>query len=185
MIKSEFFQVNQVDNMLNIHIKDDFFNITNIDKTSIPKIYSIYRNSDDFKYATGFFQSVEYEKFAYNISQFIQRDNIFFLDVRLNSGEIIGLIKGALIDKANLAWINSLIIDTPYQRKGYGIRVVELLQEYLKQICLTKAIYLSVYKNNMSGINFWTKCGFYDCKGLPNKDDINFNQTVQIMCKLL
>lgn len=171
--------------MLDIHIKDDFINMANIDKTSIQKIYSIYRNSDEFKYATGFFQSVEYEQFANNISQFIQRDNIFFLDVGLNSGETIGLIKGSIINKDNLAWINSLIIDTPYQRKGYGKRTVGILQEYLKQVCFTKTIYLSVYKSNISGINFWTKCGFYDCKELPGKDNMNFNQTVQIMCKLL
>lgn len=185
MIKFEFYRVNQVNNMLNIHIKDDFFNITNIDKTSIQKIYSIYRNSDDFKYATGFFQSIEYEQFAYNISQFIQRDNIFFLDIRLNSGETIGLIKGLTMNRDNVVWINSMIIDTPYQRKGYGIRVVGLLQEYLKRVCLTKKIYLSVYKSNMSGINFWTKCGFNDCNEISNKDDINFNENVQIMCKLL
>ncbi len=171
--------------MLNICIKDEFLYIKSIDKTSISKIYSIYRNSSDFKYATGIFQPIEYTQFSNNISQFIQRENVFFLDIRLYTGETIGIIKGIVIEKDNIAWINSLIIDTPYQSKGFGKKAIRLLEDYLRQICFSKRIYLSVFRNNVSGINFWMKCGFNECNDLPGKEKVRLNETVQIMCKLL
>ena len=171
--------------MLNIQIISDNFYIKSIDKTSINKIYSIYRNSNDFKYATGFFQPIEHKQFSYSISQFIQRKNVFFLDIRLNTGETIGLIKGVILIRDNIVWINSIVIDTPYQRQGYGKKVVELLEEYFSNVCSARKIYLSVFKTNTQGLNFWEKCGFELCNELPDKGGVRLNSAIQIMCKLL
>ncbi len=171
--------------MLNIHIKDDILHIKNIDKNSIKNIYFIYRNSDEFKYATGIFHPIEYDQFSYQISQFIQRKNVFFLDICLLSGETIGLIKGSITNKENIVWINSMIINTPYQSNGYGKRVIGLLENYLSQMCSIKEIYLSVCKNNISGINFWSKCGYFYCNSILEKDSVKLNNMVQIMYKLL
>lgn len=171
--------------MLNIQIEDIFLSIQNIDRTSIQKIYSLYRNSNDFKYATGVFQSIEDEQFVSNISQFIQRDDVFFLDIRLNSGETIGLIKGLVIKNEKIVWINSMIIDTPYQRMGYGKKAIGLLLEYFKQVCSSEKIYLSVCKSNIPGINFWAACGFKFCNWIPGREVAKYNDTVQIMYKLL
>ncbi len=171
--------------MLNIHVNDDCLFIKNIDKTSIKKIYSIYTNSNDFKYATGIFQPIGYEQFANNICQFINRENVFFLHVRLHSGETIGLVKGTVINNSKLVWINSMVIDTPYQGKGYGKRVMCLLEEYFRSGSIAARIYLSVFKPNTVGVNFWRKCGFTDCNQFPDRKTVKYNDTVQIMFKLL
>lgn len=171
--------------MLNICIMDENLYIKSIDKTSIMQIYSIYRNSNDFKYATGFFYPIEYTQFSKNISQFIKRENVFFLDIHLNTGETIGMIKGSVLDKENIVWINSLIIDTPYQSKGFGKKVLKLLEDYFKEKCCSKRIYISVFRNNVSGINFWIKCGFKECNDIPFKEKVRLKDTVKIMYKLL
>ncbi|MDF2987348.1 MAG: acetyltransferase [Eubacterium sp.] len=171
--------------MLNIHIKDDILHIKNIDKNSINNIYSIYSNSDEFKYATGIFHPIGYDQFSYQISQFIQRKNVFFLDICLLSGETIGLIKGSITNKADIVWINSMVINTPYQSNGYGKRVLALLENYFSSICSIKEIYLSVCRNNISGINFWSKCGYCYCNQISKKDSVKLNEMVQIMYKLL
>jgi ribosomal protein S18 acetylase RimI-like enzyme len=171
--------------MLNINITDDTFQIKNINKNSIKNIYSIYKNSCDFKYATGVFYSIEYNQFSQEISQFISRQNVFFLDICLvSSGEIIGFVKGLIIEKNKIVWINSLVINKPYQSKGYGMRVMKLLEYYLKHKCEVETIYLSVYKTNSIGINFWSKCGYSRCNYLSEKSFEKSNELVQFMWKI-
>lgn len=172
--------------MLNINIIDDSLHIKNIDKDSIKNIYSIYKNTGDFKYATGVFDSIEYDQFSHQISQFILRPNIFFLDICLVfSGEHIGLIKGSLVEKNKLLWINSLGINTQHQSNGYGTKVIELLEDYFKKKCGVEKIYLSVYKSNKSGINFWNKCDYKKCDYLFNRSTDIINERVQFMWKIL
>lgn len=171
--------------MLNINIVDDFFLIKNINKDSIKNIYSIYKNTCDFKYATGVFHSIEYNQFSQQISQFITKRNVFFLDICLvSSGELIGLVKG-LIEKEKIVWINSLVINKQYQAKGYGKRVMGLLEDYLITKCNVEKIFLSVDKNNSAGINFWVKCGYIECDYLSEMSSVKSNELVQFMWKII
>ncbi len=172
--------------MLDINIIDDYFVIKNINRDSIKNIYSIYKNTCDFKYATGFFYSVEYNQFSQHITQFITRKNVFFCDIYLvSTGETIGLVKGLVVDKDKIVWINSLIINKQYQKKGYGKRVMELLEDYLKQKCNIEKNYLSVYKTNVAGINFWYKCGYSNCDYLSKMASEKSNNSIQFMWKIL
>lgn len=170
--------------MLNIKISDEKFHIKNIDKSSIRNIYSIYRNSHEFKYATGIFHEINYDQFSAQISQFIQRENVFFLDIYLDTGEFIGLIKGIVAKKDGIVWINSMIINTPYQGRGFGQRIISLLETYLKRCGINK-VFLSVYKNNIPGISFWKKCSFANYNGYYKNQCVNINSSVQIMYKLI
>jgi ribosomal protein S18 acetylase RimI-like enzyme len=172
--------------MLDINIINDAFLIKNINKDSIKNIYSIYKNTCDFKYATGIFYSIEYNQFSQQISQFISRQNVFFLDICLvPSEELIGLVKGLIIDKDKIVWINSLVINKIYQSNGYGKRVMELLEYYLKKNCDVEKIYLSVYKTNIAGINFWSKCGYSNCDYLYEKSSAKSTELVRFMWKIL
>ena len=172
--------------MLNINIIDDTFLIKSINKDSIKDIYSIYKNTGDFKYATGIFYTIEYDQFLHQISQFILRQNVFFLNIYLvSTGELIGLAKGSVIDKDKIVWINSFVINIPYQSIGYGNRVIHLLEDYFKYSYEIEKIYLSVYKSNYSGINFWNKCGFNECDYLSKTGSKQFSEFVQFMFKKL
>lgn len=170
--------------MLNINIKDDVLSINNIQKESIKHIYNIYRNANEFKYATGIFNQIEFDQFLRHISQFILRNNIFFVGISLTAGETIGLIKGTVIPADNIVWINSFAITTLQQSKGYGKRAIDLLENHFKEEGVKK-IYLSVYKNNESGIKFWNKCGYGKFNNINELETKKLNEFVQIMCKIL
>lgn len=170
--------------MLNINISNDTFLIKCISKESISNIYSIYRNSYDFSYATGVFNKIDYKQFSKQISQFITRQNVFFVDIQLvSSKEVIGFIKGLIIRNEEIVWINSLAINKPFQKKGYGLEVMKLLENYLKQHFGMKNSYLSVYKRNIVGINFWNKCGYEECNQLTEICSKSSNKLVKFMCK--
>lgn len=170
--------------MLDINLRDDTLVIKNIQKDSIKRIYPIYRNIEDFKYATGIFDKIEFEQFLQHISQFILRNNVFFVDISFAEGEIIGLIKGTVIFKENVVWINSMAITTQQQSKGYGEKAVRLLENHFKNEGIKK-IYLSVDWNNEHGIKFWNKCGYLRIENLCELEVKKFNKFVQIMCKIL
>ncbi len=170
--------------MLNINMGNDNLEIKTIDKNSFKNIYSIY-SASDFKYATGVFESMEYARFMDEISRFIQKKDVFFLDICLPQGEPIGLIKGSVIEKNRLLWINSLVINTPYQKKGYGRMATLLLESFFKQKYLVEKIYLSVFKSNKAGMDFWSECGYEFCDGLPGMGAGNIGEFAQIMRKLL
>lgn len=170
--------------MIKINIKDNVLSINNVQKESLKYIYNIYRNADEFKYATGIFNQIEFDQFLQHISQFILRNNIFFVGISLSEGETIGLIKGTVITDDNIVWINSFAITTLQQSKGYGKRAVNLLENYLEKEGV-KRIYLSVYKNNEAGIKFWNKCGYSNFDNINELETQKLNDLVQIMCKIL
>ncbi|WP_024831272.1 GNAT family N-acetyltransferase [Ruminiclostridium josui] len=152
--------------MLKIDILCDDLRIKNIKYESIENIYSIYKNTDSFKYATGVNNFISFDVFSSQLFKFISQNNVFFLDIFLEkkdslcSSKSIGLVKGALNVEENILWINSIAIDLPYQSKGYGKKVVSTLENYFKNSYNVNTICLSVSKNNMSGVKFWEKCGY-------------------------
>jgi ribosomal protein S18 acetylase RimI-like enzyme len=172
--------------MLDINIANNTFLVKNINKDSIGNIYSIYENTCDFKYATGIFYSIRYSQFSQDISQFITRPNVFFLDICLiPTKEVIGIIKGLVVYTDKIVWINSLVINKPYQKHGYGKKVMELLENYLKVMFDMEKVYLSVYKNNEDGIIFWEKCGYTKCEYLSEIYLDRTNEKVHFMRKTL
>ncbi|QNU65581.1 GNAT family N-acetyltransferase [Ruminiclostridium herbifermentans] len=170
--------------MLNINITNDTFNIRNINKESISNIYSIYKNTYDYSYATGIFNTIDYKQFSHQISQFITRQNVFFLDIYLvPSREVIGFIKGIIIKNEKIIWINSLAINKPYQRKGHGVQVMNLLENFLMQQFGMEKSYISVYKKNITGIRFWKKCGYKECNQLSELCSDSSSKLVTFMYK--
>ncbi len=170
--------------MLNINIMNDTFHIRNIDKESISNIYSIYKNTYDYSYATGIFNAIDYKQFSQQISQFITRQNVFFLDIYLiSSREVIGFVKGFIIRNEKIVWISSLAINKLYQRKGYGAKVIGLLENYLNNHFDMEKNYISVYKSNYVGINFWKKCGYDECYQLSQICSDTSNRLVTFMYK--
>ncbi|PYG87413.1 ribosomal protein S18 acetylase RimI-like enzyme [Ruminiclostridium sufflavum DSM 19573] len=170
--------------MLDINIEDDTLYIKSINKNSIGNIYSIYRNTYDFSFATGIFDLINYDQFSHQLSKFITRQEAFFLDICFKaSGEAIGFVKGSIIQDEKIGWINSLAINKLYQRNGYGQKVMELLEKYLEQHFNITRNYLSVHKNNSAGIKFWSTCGYEECFNLSDICPDKSNQLIRFMYK--
>ncbi len=173
--------------MYNINIQNNEITLKTIDKDSIESLYSIYTNTEEFKYATGFFGNPPgFDQYICEVYKFLLKENTFFLEIHLPSiSEPIGLLKGSVIDNEKIVWINSLAIDTSYQSKGYGKKVIALFEKYYSQNFNITRIFLSVSKNNISGINFWKKCGYRNCDSLPAQYYNKLDEHVQIMQKIL
>lgn len=170
--------------MLNINITNDTFNIRNINKESISNIYSIYKNTYDYSYATGIFNSIDYKQFSQQISQFITKQNVFFLDIYLlPSRKVIGFVKGFINRNEKIVWISSLAINKQYQRNGYGVQVMNLLEGFLKKHFGIEKNYISVDKNNFVGIRFWKKCGYSECNQLSELCSDTSSKLVTFMYK--
>ena len=170
--------------MLNINITNDTFSIRNINKESISNIYSIYKNTYDFSYATGIFNSIDYKQFSQQISQFITRQNVFFLDIYLiSTKKVIGFVKGFIIRNEKIVWISSLAINKPYQRNGYGVQVMSLLENFIKKHFCIEKNYISVDKKNIIGIRFWKKCGYDECNQLSELCSDTSSKIVTFMYK--
>ncbi len=152
--------------MLKIDILFDDLHLKNISYGSIKNIYSIYENTDGFKYATGVYSFISYDVFSSQLFKFISQNNVFFLDIFLEKKDSfiidksIGLVKGSLSLEENILWINSIAIDLPYQSKGYGKKVINILENYFRNSYNVNTVCLSVSKNNIRGLKFWEKCGY-------------------------
>ncbi len=152
--------------MLKINILDEDLRLKSINYGSIKNIYSIYENTDGFKYATGVYSFISYDTFSCQLFKFISQNNVFFLDIFLETKDSfsvdksIGLVKGSLSVEENILWLNSMAIDLPYQSRGYGKKVINILENYFKNSYNVNTICLSVSKSNNLGMKFWKKCGY-------------------------
>jgi ribosomal protein S18 acetylase RimI-like enzyme len=172
--------------MLNINIVDDNLRIKNIDNESMKSIYPIFINTGDFKYATGISNFISFDLFSRQIIQFLSEEDAFFLNIYSSpKNEHIGLVKGKLIRDENILWLNLLAIVTHCQSKGYGSRVIFLLENHFRERYGIEKMCLSASKDNFTGINFWKRCGFIECNFIPKKDFAKLADHVQIMWKML
>ncbi len=152
--------------MLKVDILDDDLRLKNISYGSIKNIYSIYENTDGFKYATGVYNFISYDTFSSQLFKFISQNNVFFLDIFLETKDSfiidksIGLVKGSLSVEENILWLNSIAIDLPYQSRGYGKKVIRILENHFKNSYNVNTVCLSVSKSNASGVKFWENCGY-------------------------
>lgn len=168
--------------MLSINILDEKLVIKSIDKNSIRDVYNIYNNVNDFKYATGLNKRIDYPQFSKQLAQFILKDNSFFLTLNTYENQLIGFIKGSIIKNNKVCWVNSLVIDTSFQRRGFGKRAIMSLHQFFKYNMHIEKLYLSVATSNIAGLSFWTKCGFVKCDEIY-KNTLNINNQVLILWK--
>lgn len=81
---------------------------------------------------------------------------VWFRVIEVND-QVIGYIGGYFYDGAGE--IINFLIDEDYQKKGYGTQLFNSLMNEAK-IASIKQITLEVKKNNVKGINFYTKNKF-------------------------
>lgn len=73
---------------------------------------------------------------------------------------MIGYVKSAVYKEESqtpVFWIKSLVIDEKYRRMGFGSKVVNAIELYLKRSIGSGALYVSVSEQNKIGIAFWEK----------------------------
>lgn len=152
-----------------INAKSEDIYLMDINPANLKYMLQWY-NDEEFRYATGVDGDIEIYQLAqmYNIAK--QGENHFWAGVFITStSEMIGIIRGQIKKtyQASL-WINTLIIDKPYQNKRYGTKAVNLLINYAKLKNNVSRVYIAVSEQNTGGCKFWTSMGFEHCRRINN-----------------
>lgn len=95
-------------------------------------------------------------------------------------GRLVGFaMYGALLDSGggrNL-WMDRLLIDGRFQRRGYGRRFTELLLERMLSEYGEQPIYLSVYAENIGAIRLYENLGFVFIHEYDSDGELIFRKT--------
>lgn len=68
-----------------------------------------------------------------------------------------GFMRG---EKDPRVWFDRLLIDTRYQRKGYGRKIVGMMLERIEREFPGRDIYISAYEDNQVAISLYQSFGF-------------------------
>ncbi len=148
--------------MLKLDIKNEYIRIKSIEPEKLPEVLGMYNKTEEFKYATGYDKPVTLKFLCHKYQEAaICKDELFAGIYGGRNGLLIGVIKGRIRRfKEPAFWINSVIIDTPFQKKGLGREVITFLLSYLKLNHNIKKVYAAVVQDNTAGMNFWIRMGF-------------------------
>lgn len=112
------------------------------------------RMEDDhslYQFAIG--NAIDYNEEIYKKYEFSARHK--------DKGFFVGYCKGYIsVLNPKVFWLQTLMIDRPYLRKGYGTEIVQALEEGMKARGVISQVHLSVVFNNYSAKKFWTKQGY-------------------------
>ncbi|HHV29075.1 GNAT family N-acetyltransferase [Acetivibrio mesophilus] len=169
---------------LNIDGREIYLRDLKID--DLPHLLKWYNNINDFSFATGIYEPITLREMLsrYLISRASSKE--FFAGIYIRaSGEMIGVLKGQLKSDGNSsAWINSILIDPGFQRKGYGRKTVNLLIEHMKKCSKADSVYLSVAEENIKGMLFWKQQSFRTVKKIKRDySSKNKCENIVIMCR--
>lgn len=81
-----------------------------------------------------------------------------------HGGAVIGFI-GLYDLRINASAKMSLVIfDREQRNRGYGSRAFHILAGHIRTSLHIHKILVEVEKDNISGLAFWRRCGFHECK---------------------
>ncbi|HHV59870.1 MAG TPA: N-acetyltransferase [Clostridiaceae bacterium] len=172
---------------MDISLENEAIRIFSLKESHLSILLRLYNKFEEFKFATGFVEKVDFKDICRIYAEAVNDKHSFFAGICPKDGSrIIGLIKGAVRGAVKkVLWINTLLVDTDFQNKGYGTMSLNLILEYFYNAFGIQDIFVSVIKSNAKGLNFWVNKGFKEIKGLriiKNFDNLCHN--VLIMHKI-
>lgn len=176
------------DEMIDIEINDDIICFENIKKDDYSMVLEWYNDIDEYKFATGIDVPIKIEKLHKKFREVLISELEFFVGIYMkDSKKCIGVVRGGVNTKfQDSLWINSIIIDKAYQRKGYGSRTIKLIIEFFEVHYNILNAYISVVDKNIKAKCFWENMNFIMFREMNNHLIIdNEKQNVLILKKQL
>ena len=174
--------------MFSLNIQEQTVYFKDIKLEHLPQILKWYNKIGDFKFATGIDEPLTLEVLTRKYAEVAICINEFFVGIyTVAENEMIGILKGRLeYENKYAVWISSIVIDSNYQRRGYGSSSIELALNYFKNHNGMKTAFLSVIEENEQGRRFWSKHNFLELRRLENHIKLNKRQqNIIIMQKIL
>ncbi|NLY44359.1 MAG: GNAT family N-acetyltransferase [Clostridiaceae bacterium] len=146
--------------MLSLNLKYGDLSVDDIKREDLPNVLRWYNMTHMYKYATGIDRAISLSQLVEKYLKIIKCEREFFTGIRIK-GALIGILKGRVNKESpNTLWISLLLIDSHYQRRGYGKTVINMISDYFRYRYHVKRIFVTVIQDNIQGINFWRKNGF-------------------------
>lgn len=174
--------------MMQINIIEDIFELKSITKYDFKEILELYNSEKDFRLATGIDNTFTMRDLYKKYNETLVSESEFFSGIYLkDNNEFIGAIRGGFnLKHENSLWINSIIIAKKHQHKGYGTKVINMIEEYFSVNYDIGTIFISVLEINANAKRFWTSGGFVELRKMEGSIYIdNKKQEIIIMRKEL
>lgn len=154
--------------MRNIQIEGNGIVLKDITEQEAQDVYLWYSDSKDYKQATGLKSGLDLQEFYDLWRQAVLKEEEFFLSIfikRIN--RCLGFIKGEIVKDCGISvYISAFAVEKHIRRKKIGTTALNTLLEYLKNEIGCSSVFVTVYADNQTGINFWTKNGFHSVKAI-------------------
>ncbi|MEN6316097.1 MAG: GNAT family N-acetyltransferase [Clostridiaceae bacterium] len=153
--------------MIEIRTSGNGILLRTLERSKLAAVAELYNCSRDIWYATGITDSVscmdiderlfhpKTDKNEFMTGIYLQNPN---LTASGRQFHLAGLISGFIQNKT--IWIKIIAILPQYRRKGIGSRSAKLLLDYFKAEYGAVEVFLSVIKENNTGMLFWLDQGF-------------------------
>jgi RimJ/RimL family protein N-acetyltransferase len=119
------------------------------------------RNAKDNEFIEGARADYSFSELQTYIESKVNRPNVRFWGISLDSKKFIGTIKLEPIDwDDKVAWLGMMIGDSSERGKGYGYQALKLVLDYAAEVLLLRGVFLGVHKNNIPALSIYSKSGF-------------------------
>lgn len=154
--------------MLEVELRFDDIDISNIKKRNLPKIQRWMILQDQFVNDETDLQELE-ERF---LESYISECE-FFLKIN-KKNELIGIIKGRIEFKnPNEVWIWSFYIDDEHRITNLNNEIIEKLLNYFSEGYGIDVFCSRIIKNDEESLRFWNKIGFKTVRMVKDFYSIN------------
>lgn len=151
--------------MLTIDLKNKKIGLKNITRDDLEEVLAWYNRYDEYMFATGFDREITLNELKNKYLETVISTYDFFVWIINSEEKKIGILKGSIrYQEEDSLWINSIIIDSDFRRKGYGRCAIESLIDYASGIFRLKKIFVSVAADNVEALKFWENIGFSSIK---------------------
>lgn len=153
--------------MITINTSGNGILLKSLERSRLDAVTELYNCSRDIWYATGITDSISCMELDSRLFSDDNGNNEFMAGIYVrntslptsdSSLQLIGLISGFIQNKT--IWIKVIAILPQYRRKGIGSRAARLLMQYFKAGYGAAEVFLSVIKENGTGMLFWLEQGF-------------------------
>lgn len=152
--------------MLTINRNFDNLFFKDITKENLDEVLHLYNQNEINMYATGIDRAMSFEDICQKYLEVLVNSHEFFagifkIDSDLHKDKMIGVVKGRIdYDNSEEAWISSILIDSSFQKSGYGTKAVGAVLSLLRDTYDIKTTMIGILSGNSVGKDFWGKMGF-------------------------
>lgn len=157
--------------MKNIEIKGEGIVLRDITEKEAQDVYFWYSDSKDYKHATGINSGLCLQEFYDLWREAVIKKDEFFLSIFIeHSNKCLGFIKGEIVRDGSLSvYISAFAVDKKFRRKKIGTKALSSLLKFIKTELGCSNVFVTVYLENHTGINFWFNNGFNFVKKISKK----------------